>query len=285
MAFQPLHLNAPNRNFVTSSKDCTAKVWDAVSAKMKFQLSGHSKSVTTCAWSGENVIVTGAQDRFVKLWDGDSGKLLKTLSEHAHWVNFVALSSEWVIRSGAFDPINQVINHEPMPTDDVNLRLTAETRYNKFKASQNNTERLVTCSDDFTLNLWNLSDKASKKSLARMTGHQNVVMNVKFSPDGRTIASCALDRSIRLWNGVTGQFLERLCGHVNSVYQIVWSPDSRLLMSGSADSTCKLWTMKTRSFHSDLPGHADEVYAIDWSPDGTIAASGGKDKLLKVWRR
>ena len=142
-----------------------------------------------------------------------------------------------------------------------------------------------------------------------MTGHQNVVMNVKFSPDGRTIASCALDRSIRLWNGVSGQFLERLLadilskysrfsfckyknckniflrGHVNSVYQIVWSPDSRLLMSGSADSTCKLWTMKTRSFHSDLPGHADEVYAIDWSPDGTIAASGGKDKLLKVWRR
>ena len=150
MAFQPLHLNAPSRNFVTSSKDCTAKVWDAISAKMKFQLSGHSKSVTTCAWSGENVIITGAQDRFVKLWDGDSGKLLKTLSEHAHWVNFVALSSEWVIRSGAFDPINQVINHEPMPTDDVNLRLTAETRYNKFKSSQNNTERLVTCSDDFT---------------------------------------------------------------------------------------------------------------------------------------
>lgn len=238
-----------------------------------------------CAWSGGNVIITGGQDRTVKLWSGDEGRLLKTLTEHAHWVNNINLSSEWLLRSGAFDPINQVVNQTPLPTDDASLKNLALERYQKFMNLQQNQERMVTCSDDFTLTLWNLSDKASKKSVQRMVGHQNVVMNVKFSPDARIIASCALDRSIRLWNGQTGQFLSRLCGHVAAVYQIVWSPDSRLLLSGSADSTLKLWTMKTKSFHSDLPGHADEVFAIDWSPDGGIAASGGKDKLLKLWKR
>jgi len=285
MAFQPLHLQAPSRYFVTSSKDSMAKVWDAITGKVKFSLSGHTKSVQCCAWSGGNVIITGAQDRTVKLWSGDEGRLLKTLSEHAHWVNYVALSSEWVLRSGAFDPINQIVNHELLPTDDASLKNLAKNRWDRFMKTQNGQERLVTCSDDFTLILWNLSDKASKKSLTRMTGHQNVVMNVKFSPDARIIASCALDRSIRLWNGQTGAFMARMAGHVNSVYQIVWSPDSRLLLSGSADSTLKLWTMKTKSFHSDLPGHADEVYAIDWSPDGGVAASGGKDKLMKIWKR
>lgn len=285
MAFQPLHLASPSRSFVTSSKDCTAKIWDVVTGKVKLTLSGHSKSVQCCAWSGGNVIITGGQDRTVKLWSGDEGRLLKTLTEHAHWVNNINLSSEWLLRSGAFDPINQVVNQTPLPTDDASLKNLALERYQKFMNLQQNQERMVTCSDDFTLTLWNLSDKASKKSVQRMVGHQNVVMNVKFSPDARIIASCALDRSIRLWNGQTGQFLSRLCGHVAAVYQIVWSPDSRLLLSGSADSTLKLWTMKTKSFHSDLPGHADEVFAIDWSPDGGIAASGGKDKLLKLWKR
>lgn len=41
-------------------------------------------------------------------------------------------------------------------------------------------ESLVSCSDDFTLYLWR-SDQA--KCLTRMTGHQNVVNDVKFSPD------------------------------------------------------------------------------------------------------
>lgn len=44
-------------------------------------------------------------------------------------------------------------------------------------------ERLVSGSDDFTLFLW-LPEK-EKKPLARMTGHQQLINDVKFSPDAR----------------------------------------------------------------------------------------------------
>jgi len=291
IAFQPLHLNAPSRYFVTCSKDCTAKIWDVISGNCKFTLSGHSKSVQTVVWSGTDVIITGAQDRSVKLWSGESGQLLKTITEHAHWVNSVALSSESLLKTGAFDPINQLLHQQSLPQDGASLKNLALSRWEGFSKKHPTGEKFVSCSDDFTICLWSLKsvldtkDKSKKKPIAKMTGHQNVVMAVKFSPDTRIIASCALDRSVRLWDGNTGKFLSRLTGHVSAVYQIVWSPDSRLLLSCSADSTLKLWTMKTKSFHSDLPGHADEVYAIDWSNDGGCAASGGKDKLVKIWKR
>lgn len=72
-----------------------------------------------------------------------------------------------------------------------------------------------------------------------MTGHQQAVNDVKFSPDSRFIASASFDKSIKLWDGRTGSFITTLRGHVQAVYQIAWSPDSRLVLSGSADSTLK----------------------------------------------
>lgn len=90
-----------------------------------------------------------------------------------------------------------------------------------------------------------------------MTGHQLQVAHVQFSPDGRYIVSGSFDKSIKLWDGYTGEFMYTFRGHVGPVYQIAWSADSRFLVSASKDSTLKLWDIKTRKLMKDLPGHAD----------------------------
>lgn len=72
-----------------------------------------------------------------------------------------------------------------------------------------------------------------------MTGHQQLINDVKFSPNGFIIASASFDKSIKLWQSNTGKYITSLRGHVQAVYSIAWSADSRLLVSGSADSTLK----------------------------------------------
>ena len=86
-----------------------------------------------------------------------------------------------------------------------------------------------------------------------MTGHQGIVNHVSFSADGRWIASCSFDKSVRIWDGLTGKYIVRLLGHVQRVYQSVWSADSRLIATASADSTVKIWNLKTKKLITDLP--------------------------------
>lgn len=74
-----------------------------------------------------------------------------------------------------------------------------------FLDQGNGPERLVSGSDDFTLYLWQPNE--DKKPITRMTGHQQLINDVRFSPDTRLIASASFDKSCKLWDGRNGKYV------------------------------------------------------------------------------
>ncbi len=259
----------------SASKDGTVKVWDAARSTCLVSLSGHTAPIRALKWGGAGLLYSGGQDRSIKVWDVEGKKLHRQLDGHAHWVNTLATNTEYALRTGPFDYKGK------LPTTRKEIRELCESKYDAV-VQQAGGEILASGSDDFTVFLWNPATAA--KAITRMTGHQQPVNFVAFSPDGARLASASFDKSVRIWAGTTGKFEATLRGHVQSVYQLAWSADSRLLVSSSKDSTIKLWHVAKKKMLEDLPGHADEVFAVDWSPDGERVASGGKDKFLKVWR-
>ncbi|KAF0712336.1 hypothetical protein AaE_012051, partial [Aphanomyces astaci] len=162
------------------------------------------------------------------------------------------------------------------------MQQAAQARYDAIRRGQ--PERLVSGSDDFTLFLWEPAE--SKKPIERLTGHQQPVNDLSFSPDGRYFASASFDKKVKIWNGKDGKFVATLNGHVGAVYQVCWSSDSRMIVSASKDSTIKVWELANlKNAKETLSGHADEVYALDWSPNGQKVASGSKDRTIKMYVR
>ncbi|KAG1673474.1 Notchless 1 [Nymphon striatum] len=265
LSWEPLHRNSECRRLVSSSKDTTLKIWDIVLGQAQFTLGGHTQSVTCVRWGGSGLIYSGSQDRTIKVWRSEDGALCRTLQGHAHWVNTLTLNTDYAIRTCCEGIIHYYLCNFNVKYKNLELLIC---------------EMLISGSDDFTMYLW--QPENDRKPITRMTGHQQVINDVKFSPDMRLIASASFDKSVKIWDGKTGKYIASLRGHVQAVYNVSWSADSRLLVSGSADSTLKVWDIKTKKLNVDLPGHADEVYAVDWSPDGTKVVSGGKDKVLKL---
>ncbi|WP_052754400.1 AAA-like domain-containing protein [Calothrix sp. 336/3] len=77
----------------------------------------------------------------------------------------------------------------------------------------------------------------------QLQGHQNSVISVALSPDGKTLASGSEDKTVKLWNLTTGKEIASLTGHQSTLISVAFSPDGKTLASGSLDKTVKLWNL------------------------------------------
>jgi|GEM_PF-570564 len=120
------------------------------------------------------------------------------------------------------------------------------------------------------INLWTYEGNHIKT----MKGHNDMVFDVNFSPDGKKIVSASADGTIKLWS-VDGTLLDTFKGHNGWVRNVGFSSDGQAIVSFSDDDTVRFWSIKGISpiiLQSDY-WH----FELDFSPDSkTIASSTGR---------
>lgn len=100
---------------------------------------------------------------------------------------------------------------------------------------------LVSASSDYSARIWEIPAMRLKASL---TGHRDDVDMAVFSPDGQRVATCSLDRTIKIFN-IDGQCLKTFSGHTGDVLSVTWSHDGKYLVSCGVDGTVRKWNART----------------------------------------
>ena len=170
--------------------------------------------------------------------------------------------------------------------------------------------RMATAGGDQKVKLWNLealkkreveADPNVPRVLATLSDHFNTVNCVRFSKNGRFLASGSTDSNVFLYEKRPGpgraQFgstdepnvdnwvnCQTLRGHVSDVIDIAWAPDDSMLASCSLDNLIIVWDPATGQRVTTLKGHTSFVKGVAWDPIGKFLATQADDKSCIVWR-
>lgn len=119
-----------------------------------------------------------------------------------------------------------------------------------------------------------------------LLGHTDIVTEILFMPDNKTIASSSSDGSVRLWD-ITKNNAERAPMTLSmsvKLTSIANSSDGKLLAFGCEDGTVKIIKLeKLGELPSIIRTGEKSVEAVCFSHDGNTLATGGRSGKLQLW--
>lgn len=308
----PLHaaVYSPNGRYIASTGGPNVILWPVNSTEPVRQLTGHTGSVTSLAFSRDgSLLLSGSQDATALLWDVAMGQPLRVFRGHAGPVTAVAfLPGSSHLVTGSEDRTARVWNIE---TGQTLYTLSGHNGAVTAVAASPDGKTVLTGSRDNTAKLWDTENGALQRTFI---GHNGAVRAVAYAPEGNRIATGSLDTTAKLWDIATGmmkasfgggsvesvdftpdgkglalggaggailvdlatgQVIQRFGGETTKILSMDFSPNGDTLLTAEENDALILWAVETGTVSRSLEGHSRPVTSAAYAPDGRLIVTGG----------
>ncbi len=291
---------SPDGKYLASaSDDHQVKLWEVETGECLQTYIGHTFSVNAVIFSPDGqIIASSAQDGTIRLWRTFPGNLspeIQTLVGHNGRVWSIAFSPNGrTLVSGGED---LTVRLWDLATSECVTKWEAHTAWVRSVAFSPDGRAIATASYDRSIKIWNVGEipkipdffeksgicAKSGICLHTLTGHQQPVSAIAFSPDGQQLVSSSFDKTIKLWDTNSGKCVKTLLGHRNRIWTVAFHPNGTQVASGGDDNHTKIWDLERERCIKTIVGHTNAILSVKLSPDGSYLASGSEDTTIRIW--
>lgn len=289
-AVQDVNFDSKGNYVVSCSSDLSIKVWDANNDYRNVKtLHGHDHSVSSVGFlPGDDFLVSASRDKTIKIWELATGFCTRTLHGHAEWVRsaipsddgrwLVSCSTDqtariWDLSTGEtkvelrdHDHVVEVAIFAPASAYAA-IRELAGLVAPKDASASAPGQFAATGSRDKTIKIWD----SAGQCLKTLTGHDNWVRGLAFSPNGKNLLSVSDDKTMRVWDLKTGRCAKTIDAHAHFCTSIAWGKARIEAPIPPAQDT-------------DAAAGANGANALKQEPRTVnVVATSSVDLTIKIW--
>eukprot|EP01032_Pedospumella_encystans_P017263 gene17263-19682_t len=130
------------------------------------------------------------------------------------------------------------------------------------------------------MKVWDLK---KRECIQTYNGHTKEITCVRFSPDGKWVASASKDGQMRLWDLVAGKLISSIkLQQPTFVRTFEFNPAEFTLAAATSMRTVKFWDLDTMEPIGTTTSETNQIQSIAYSSLGSSLCIASKD-MLKVW--
>ena len=275
VAFSP-----DGRQLLSGSTDKTMRLWDVASGREIRRFSGHRDGIFSVAFSPDGrSLLSGSYDNTMRLWEAVSGiELCRFTSEYGVSSAVFSKDGRYILSSGLGEAVlwDSRSGARLLKFQDEPMSIYYDAVFSP------DGRHVATCGLHKDVRIWNVATGSEVLTL----GQPNYVFSLAVSPKSGLLAVGNSDKSIGVWNRVTGERTQLLKGHthgIGGITAISFSPDSRHLLSGGFDNVVRLWEVASGKTLKEFKDVDTAPTSVAFSPDGKTALFTGKFYTLSLY--